>query len=154
MKQIKNRKFRKLSVSDLQLLMNMNIKYPEMNICEENARQFLLNPMNWIFACIQDDQIIAHLRGYELNVLSNKGNAFYIFAFGVDREYHRQGIGTNLFTALKETCKSLNMYKIYLNTEKSNIAACGLYEKSGGKFDTYFKDENDCGRLYVFDLLN
>ena len=152
MSQIKNRKFRKLSISDLQMLMNIKIRYPEFSICEENARQFLLNPMNWIFACIQDDSIIAHLEGYELNILSNKGNKFYIFAFGVDPKYHRQGIGTDLFTALKDTCKSLGMYKIYLNTEKSNIAACGLYEKSGGKFDTYFKDGNDCNRLYTFNL--
>lgn len=47
------RNFRKLCISDLHLVMNMEKDFRSNFICQENARQFLLNPMNWIFACIE-----------------------------------------------------------------------------------------------------
>ena len=48
---MEERIYKKLSISDLSLLMQLNAPF---SICEENAKQFLNNPANWIFACIQD----------------------------------------------------------------------------------------------------
>jgi len=147
---MENRIYRKLSVSDLELYMQTRNDFPD-SICEDNVRQFLLNPMNWLFACIQDDKIIGSVRAYELNILSDKGNILYISAFGVHPQYRRQGIATELLTSIKHAGNLLGIYQIFLATEQSNTAACGLYEKLGGIFNKYFKDENDCSRLYFFN---
>lgn len=69
-----NREFRKLRLSDLELVLQMESNFRKGFVFEENARQFLSNPMNWIFACIQENQIIGFAYGYELNRLDSKGN--------------------------------------------------------------------------------
>ena len=48
------REYRKLDISDLELVLHMENNFRSNFICVENARQFLFNPMNWIFACIQE----------------------------------------------------------------------------------------------------
>lgn len=144
--------YRKLSVLDLPLLMQIKNENPEFQIFEENARQFLDNPMNWVFACIQNNKIIGQVRGYELSDINNKSNKLYIHAVSVGPQYRRQGIGTNIFINLKETCKLFGIYKIFLFTEKSNIAANRLYEKTGGISDVDLKDKNDCHVVYTFNI--
>lgn len=47
-----SREFRKLYVSDLKIVMHMDEDFRKDFACEENARMFLSNPMNWIFESI------------------------------------------------------------------------------------------------------
>ena len=111
-------------------------------ISEESARQFLSNSMNWIFACVQDSKIIGFAYGYELNRLDNKGNTLYIHKVGVFPQYQRQGIGFQILTDIKNLCKLTGICRIFLFTQKHNIAACALYEKAGGEkiCDSYDDD--------------
>jgi len=147
---MEDRIYRKLTISDVPLLMKIKKEDPDFNICEENARQFLSNPMNWIFVCIQDNRILGLVRGYELSDIHNLGNKLYISAVGVGPQYRREGIGTSIFTKLKETCKLLGIRKIFLITEKSNVAANALYKKVGGISNVNFKDDDDCNIVYNF----
>jgi len=130
---MKNREFKKLHLSDLQLVMQMNEDFRTGFAFEENARQFLTNPMNWIFSCIQEGKIIGFAYGYELNRLDNKGNMLYIHEVGVLPQYHRQGIGFQLLTGVKYLCKLTGICRFFLITQKHNVAACALYEKAGGQ---------------------
>lgn len=128
-----DRSFRKLGISDLPLVINMEKDFRSDFICQENARQFLLNPMNWIFACIEDNRIIGFAYGYELNRLNNIGNMLYIHEVGVLPEYQRQGIGRQILKSIKVLCKLSGICRFFLFTEKSNNAACALYESVGGE---------------------
>ena len=128
-----NRSFRKLSISDLSLVLNMEKDFRSNFICQENARQFLLNPMNWIFASIEDNRIIGFAYGYELNRLNNIGNMLYIHEVGVLPEYQRQGIGKQILNSIKVLCKLSGICRFFLFTEKSNIASCALYNSVGGE---------------------
>lgn len=65
---------RRLQIKDLNLVLQMDKDFRGDFICEENARQFLLNPMNWIFACIKENQIVGFAYGYELQRLDDQGN--------------------------------------------------------------------------------
>ncbi|HKM35365.1 MAG TPA: hypothetical protein VJY54_11560 [Lachnospiraceae bacterium] len=60
-----SRVFRKLCVSDLKMVMQMDEDFRKDFVCEENVRTFLSNPMNWIFACIENNRIIGFAYGYE-----------------------------------------------------------------------------------------
>lgn len=137
---MERREFRKLSLSDLYIVLQMEKDFRNGFIVEENARQFLLNSNNWIFACIQGKRIIGFAYGYELNRLDNKGNMLYIHEVGVLPEYQRQGIGFKILTDIKNLCKLTGICRFFLFTQKSNIAACALYEKAGGEKTS---DEND-----------
>lgn len=130
---MKDRIFRKLTVSDLSMVLQMENDFRSNFICEENARLFLSNSMNWIFACIENNRIIGFAYGYELNRLNNIGNMLYIHEVGVLPEYHRQGIGKQILNGIKASCKLLGICRIFLFTERSNIPACALYESVGGE---------------------
>lgn len=127
------REFRKLCFSDLELVLQMENDFRNGFIYEENTRQFLSNPMNWIFACIQEKQIIGFAYGYELNRLDNKGNMLYIHEVGVLPKYQKQGIGFQILTGIKNLCKLTGICRFFLFTQKHNTAACALYEKAGGE---------------------
>lgn len=129
---VQKREFRKLCVSDLKLVLQMENNFRSGFISEENARQFLLNPMNWIFACIEENQIIGFAYGYELNRLDNKGNMLYIHEVSVLPQYQRQSIGLQILNGIKDLCRLTGICRFFLFTQKNNIAACALYEKAGG----------------------
>jgi len=151
---MENRIYRRLTISDLPLLIQLKIDAPEFLFCEENARQFLNNPMNWFFACIQDNKLLGEIRGYELSDIHNLGNKLYVHAIGVSPQCRRQGIATNMLMNLKVTCKQLGIYKIFLITEKSNVAANKFYKKAGGLSNVNFVDDNDCNIVYTFKLFD
>lgn len=130
---IQERKIRKLSISDLELVLQMEKDFRSGFVFEENARQFLLNPRNWIFAYVQEERIIGFAYGYELNRLDNKGNMLYIHEVGVLSQYQRQGIGFQILTDIKKLCKLTGICRFFLITQKHNAAACALYEKAGGE---------------------
>ena len=94
-------------------------------------------------------KIIGFAYGYELNRLDGKGNMLYIHEVGVLPEYHRQGIGFQILSGIKNICRSTGMCRFFLFTQKQNIAACALYEKAGGT-KTSDTDNNDV--TYFFNL--
>lgn len=136
------REFRRLSLTDLDIVLQMNRNFRNGFIAEENARQFLLNTNNWIFACIEDKKIIGFAYGYELNRLDNRGNMLYIHEVGVLPEYQRQGIGYQILTDIKKLCKLMGICRFFLFTQKNNIAACALYEKAGGEKTSDGQDDD------------
>ena len=129
------RTFRKLGLADLQMIANTKndrIALDIWEINEESAREFLTNPANYFFACIDHDKIIGYVCGYELNRLDHSGNMLYIHGVGVHADYRRQGIGKQMLTAIKQLCKLSIIQKIFLYTHKTNIAACALYDSAEG----------------------
>lgn len=143
--------YKKLGITDLQLVVDMGKNFRSSFIVEESARQFLMNPQNWLFACIEKEEtrykkdiIIGFAYGYELNRLDNSGNMLYIHEVGVLPVYHRQGIGTEMLQNITMLCKLTGISKFFLITQKSNTAAMELYAKSGGKpaVDTGHGDTN------------
>jgi ribosomal protein S18 acetylase RimI-like enzyme len=140
-----NRCFRKLTFSDLPLVLQMEKDFRSNFVCQENAKLFLSNSSNWIFACIEDERIIGFAYGYELNRLNDVGNMLYIHEISVLSEFQGQGIGKQILNGVKSLCKVHGIYKIFLVTEKSNVAACTLYESVGGK------SERSDDVLYFFD---
>jgi ribosomal protein S18 acetylase RimI-like enzyme len=127
--------YRKLGLSDLQMLVNTKkdanaLKFYQID--EESARLFLSNPMNCFFACIEDNKIIGYACGHELNRLDNAGNMLYIHGVGVHADYRRQGIGKQMMTSIKQLCKLSGICKLFLYAHKANTAACALYDSTGG----------------------
>ena len=136
------RVYRKLGIADLQILVDTRKDADALEIWqvdEECARLFLSNPMNYFFACIEDNKIIGYVCGHDLNRLDEKGNMLYIHGVGVHVDYRKQGIGKQMMINLKKLCKLSGICKIYLYTHKTNTAACALYDSTGG---TFHRDDN------------
>ena len=137
-----DREFRKLNLLDLKLVAQMENSFRSNFIVEENARLFLSNPNNWIFACIEESKIIGFAYGYELNRLDNQGNMLYIHEVGVLPQYQNQGIGFQIIKGIKSLCKVRGICRFFLITQQNNVPACKLYEKSGGKKRSDLQDND------------
>lgn len=135
---------RKLSIKDIDTVMDMNINYRERFICRNNALIFLQNPMNWIFAAIYNNKIIGFAYGYELNRLNDIGNMLYIHEVGVIEDYQRQGVGYRLMTELKGECKSRGICKYFLSAYQNNTGANALYRKLKGEVSNESKGNDVC----------
>jgi len=127
--------YRKLGPTDLQMLVNTKNHADALEfyqVDEESARQFLSNPTNLFFACIEDNKIIGYACGHVLNRLDASGNMLYIHAVGVHKDYRRQGIGKQMIVAIKRLCNLSGISKMFLYTHKTNTAACALYDSTNG----------------------
>lgn len=142
-----NRHYKKLGLSDLNLVVQMENDFRRDFICEDNARIFLTNPQCWLVACIDNDKVIGFAYGYNLNRLNNIGNMLYIHEVGVLPEFQRQGIAREILVEIKSLCRSNGICKMFLFTEKSNLPACALYESTGGE------PAHDDDVSYFFNLL-
>jgi Acetyltransferases len=134
--------YRKLGLSDLQMVVNTKKCADALEIWqidEESARLFLSDPMNYFFACIDNNIIIGYVCGYELHRLDNTGNMLYIHGVGVHADYRRQGIGKQMIIAIKQLCKLSGISKMFLYTHKTNNAACALYDSTAG---IAYRDDN------------
>ena len=47
-------------------------------------------------------------------------------------DYWGKGYGTELISFARDYAKTIDCYKMYLITNKSNVSACKCYEKAGG----------------------
>lgn len=102
-----------------------NTKYEEKNI-----KKFMENSNNLAFVAKDEDKIIGFAYGYVEN--KPDGNKmFYLYSIDILKEYQGNGYGTELIRYIKEYAKLIGCYKLYLNTNKSNIHACKCYEKNG-----------------------
>ncbi|MBQ9418806.1 MAG: GNAT family N-acetyltransferase [Synergistaceae bacterium] len=67
----------------------------------------------------------APLLGYA--VLGREKRAGILMALLIDKNFHRQGIGTQLLLAVSDCAMYLNMKRLKLRVRKSNIGAIALY---------------------------
>ncbi len=71
---------------------------------------------------------------------------FYLDAIDVMPEYQGNGYGTGLISFARDYAKTINCYKMYLITNRSNISACKCYEKAG------LINKADDEIIYVYDF--
>ncbi|MFV0399727.1 MAG: GNAT family N-acetyltransferase [Oscillospiraceae bacterium] len=155
--------YRKLGLSDLDAVLGMNDTFREGFIVRENARQFLTDPKNWIFACLEqkispagenkltsfcsEDKIVGFACGYELARLDGAGNMLYLHEVGVAEAYWRQGIATRILEGVRTLCALSGICRFFLFTHPDNHKACALYEKCGGEIG---RDSGNGDRVYFF----
>jgi ribosomal protein S18 acetylase RimI-like enzyme len=113
--------------------MKMNDDFRENFVSKESTSIFLSDPKNWIYACLLNEKIIGFAYGYELNRLDQQGNMLYIHEIGVLEAYQRKGIGFQIMNDMKNICKKKGICRMFLFTQRHNMAACKLYEKMGGE---------------------
>ena len=126
------REIRRLSSNDICLILNMNIDFRDGFANENYLKEFLEDSNNLFYVCLFNEKIIGFLYGYVLKRLNNEPMA-YIHEVGVLHNYKKQGIASDLLCYLKNELFNNGIVKIFLITQKNNIAACRLYEKMGGE---------------------
>lgn len=70
-----------------------------------------------------------------LSAFQWKRSFYHVSEFGVDREYRRQGVGTELFAFIRSHARNMGLDKIELDVWEFNDTALKFYESLG--FHTY-----------------
>jgi len=97
------------------------------------------------FIAKTNNKIVGFAFGY-IFLKPDDRKVFYLDAIDIMPEYQGQGYGTSLISYARDYAKSIDCYKMYLITNKSNISACKCYEKAGGI------NKADDEVVYVYDF--
>ena len=111
----------------------------------EDLTKYINNENSYGFIAKLNDKIVGFATAYML-LKPDGRKVLYLDTIDVMLEYQGKGYGTELISFACDFGKSINCYKMYLITNKSNISACKCYEKAGGINKT--QDEI----VYVYDL--
>ena len=133
-----------LEEQDLALMLDFvddeNTKYSI-----EVLKKFIDEKNNFGFIAKTNNKIVGFAFGYIL-LKPDGRKVFYLDAIDVMPEYQGKGCGTGIISFARDYAKTLNCYKMYLSTNKSNVSACKCYEKAGGI------NKADDEIIYVYDF--
>ena len=87
-----------------------------------------------IFVAEENEMLVGLATLYLLPNIRHGWRRGHIEDFFTTAAYRGRGLGTALFSAIKEYCKTNGIKVIKLDSEKDLIEAHGFYEKNGGKF--------------------
>lgn len=129
----------RLSISDVDVAIEASRIFYNTTPEKEKILSFLGDPRNYLLIYKVNDNIAGYAYGYELPRFDGKNSMMYLHAIEVLPEYRRQGFGREMMNEIIDICKKNNFLKMFLITEKSNVPAVALYEKTGGivKHDDY-----------------
>ena len=98
----------------------------------EAAEAFSTAGYGLAFVVEEANDIVGWCWGYHL--LRPDGTTMvYVHEIEVDEEARQQGYGRRLIDAMVATAREMGAAKVFLVTEKSNVAAMALYESAGAK---------------------
>ena len=133
-----------LEEQDLELMLDFvddeNTKYSI-----EVLKKFIDENNNFGFIAKTNNKIVGFAFGYIL-LKPDGRKVFYLDAIDVMPEYQGKGCGTGIISFARDYAKTLNCYKMYLITNRSNVSACKCYEKAGGI------NKADDEIIYVYDF--
>ncbi|MFZ5967084.1 MAG: GNAT family N-acetyltransferase [Bacillota bacterium] len=110
------------------------------NLSLEYLENFLSNERHYLFAAIENKQVVGFLLAYRLQRIDRDQDAMFFYEIEVDQSFRNMGVGSKLIKQLKEECRKENVMKMWVETNRSNLSAMELYRKTGGKENTY-RDE-------------
>ena len=135
---------------EYKILENEDLELMEKFIDDENTEYKKENLLTFInekntygFIVKNENDIIGFAYGCVL-VRPDGKKDFYMHAVDIQKEYQGKGYGTDLIKYANEYIKNIGCRKMFLITNKRNIAACKCYEKAGGVA------KNDDDVVYVF----
>ena len=122
--------YKLLEEQDLELMLSFvddeNTQYKI-----EDLTKFINNKNSYGFIAKLDNKIIGFATAYML-LKPDGRRVLYLDTVDVMLEYQGKGYGTELISFARDYAKTIDCYKMYLITNKSNVSACKCYEKAGG----------------------
>ena len=136
--------YKLLEEQDLELMLSFvddeNTQYKI-----EDLIKFINNKNSYGFIAKLDNKIIGFATAYM--ILKPDGRrVLYLDTIDVMLEYQGKGYGIGLISFARDYAKTIDCYKMYLITNKSNVSACKCYEKAGGI------NKADDEIVYVYNL--
>lgn len=101
----------------------------------EYLRNFLKNDKHYLLAALEGNSPIGFILAYRMLRVDREQDMMLFYEVNVAAQHRKKGTAVALINKLKEICKHENIMKMFVLTNRSNTAACTLYEKTGGVAD-------------------
>ena len=92
---------------------------------------FLARPGNVFIVAVDDTVPVGYLVAYLLDRIDRDQRMMCFYEIGVSEPHRRRGIGRRMIATLKSVCREEGVMKMWVSTDRSNIAATGLYASTG-----------------------
>jgi ribosomal protein S18 acetylase RimI-like enzyme len=143
-------KVRRLQSEDFELAFAaiQTVKQPTAHptFSPEYFKMFLAGSDNVLIVAEQGGVPAGFLLAYMLERVDRDQKMVCLYELDIAEPYRRQGIGRALIETLKSLCKQENAMEAWVVTNRSNLAAVGLYESTGATADPGGDEV-----VYVFD---
>jgi aminoglycoside 3-N-acetyltransferase I len=126
---------RRLGTRDLELAVEAirTLKEPtaQPTLGGEYLEKFLSRPENVLIVAEQKGMPKGFLLAYMLDRVDRDQKMVCLYEIGVSESHRRRGIARAMIESLKLLCKQENAMKAWVITNRSNMAAVRLYERTG-----------------------
>jgi ribosomal protein S18 acetylase RimI-like enzyme len=78
-----------------------------------------------------DQEAVGFAVGYLLDRIDRDQRMMFFYEISVASSRRREGIGVRLIEELKSVCRAEDVMKMWVPTARSNVAATGLYARTG-----------------------
>lgn len=98
-------------------------------------RGFLQNPDNVLIVATDEGVPIGFVLAYVVDRVDRDHRMMLFYEVEVAERHRRRGVARAMVELLKSLCAQRNVCKMWVYTNRSNAAAVGLYESTGGAPD-------------------
>lgn len=106
-----------------QVILNTKSKF--------SSNDFLKNDSNIFLIALFNNDIAGFIYGYRLQRPETNRSKFFIYEIEVFNKHRKKGVGTSLINFFNNIAKEHKGISTFVLTNKSNVGACKLYEKTG-----------------------
>lgn len=117
-------------------------------LSEHYLSNFLVQDENILLVALEENRPIGFALAYRLKRVDRAQDMILFYEIEVDHEHRGRGTGTALINALKDICREKSIMKMWVYTDKSNLAAVQLYASTGGSANEH---RNEVQFTYQFD---
>lgn len=111
------------------------LKTADSQLSADYLCRFLARPENFLIVATAEDQPLGYLVAYLLDRVDRDQRMMLFYEISVAAAHQRRGVGTAMIKRLQTFCRQENVMKMWVHTNKSNVAAMKLYQATGGTAD-------------------
>jgi aminoglycoside 3-N-acetyltransferase I len=97
-----------------------------------HLRSFLARRQNILVVAEDDGAPLGFTLAYLLDRADRNETMMLFYEVGVAESHRRRGIATKMIELLKQVCAGERVFKMWVHTNRSNVAAMALYRSTGG----------------------
>lgn len=119
-----------IDASNCEVLDNVMAGVFDEPIRADRLKRYLANPLNWMALAVEDGLVIGQCMCV-VHDHPDKETELYLDEIGTGDDARRRGVAQSLMDAVFDRADKAGIEEIWLGTEPDNVAARGLYEKTG-----------------------
>ena len=116
----------------IQKLKNEAPMHLRVRLDTEYLREFLSCERNYFLVTLIGEQPVGFILAYRLMRVDRDQDMMLFYEIVVDVKNRNHGVGKLLIKELKNICREEKIMKMWVLTNRSNLAAVGLYKETGG----------------------